>query len=430
MKKVMSVYAQNLAYYNEGEIIGGWLDLPTTKEEIDDYLNEIVRIDNEHEEYEIADIDDCPFEYEIIQWADLHKLNNLAIIYSSLDEKELEMVNAYCENIESNLGIDEIINICLQTDKIPYYEYDSQFNGYGSNEEKMGLTIANETGLLDTLQKLGVQDYFDFERYGEEFGFYYQLLDNGYLEYTDLDKKLYSKEEIEEIANKLLLKEKDYDFLLIAKYGDRVYNPNEVFMKRIRNGLIVAAALIFLFLSQMSYLTVIAAIVVGYLVYKQQYTSLRSWYKKHLNYIDSLLPYYLKSLEVLVHHYTVPVALAKSIDDAPEVFKPGLKRLVEKIEAGDSSIDPYMDFAKEYPVRDSMRMMRLLYRLGLGEQEKKHQQLVSFSKSVSSLQAKSREMKYQARLNTMERKTMIMMCVTGFGSLGLLLISIFMIMSL
>lgn len=226
-----------------------------------------------------------------------------------------------------------------------------------------------------------------------------------------------------------LLKEKDYDFLLIAKYGDRVYNPNEVFMKRVRNGIIVAAALIFLFLSQMNYLTVIAALIVGYLVYKQPYNSLRRWYKSHLNYIDSLLPYYLKSLEVLVHHYTVPVALAKSIDDAPEVFKPGLKRLVEKIEAGDSSIDPYMDFAKEYPVRDSMRMMRLLYRLGLGEQEKKHQQLISFSKSVSSLQAKAREMKYQARLNTMERKTMIMMCVTGFGSLGLLLISIFMIMS-
>lgn len=226
-----------------------------------------------------------------------------------------------------------------------------------------------------------------------------------------------------------LLKEKDYDFLLVAKYGDRVYNPNEVFMKRIRNGIIVAAALIFLFLSQMNYLTVIAALIVGYLVYKQPYTSLRRWYKSHLNYIDSLLPYYLKSLEVLVHHYTVPVALAKSIDDAPEVFKPGLKRLVEKIESGDSSIDPYMDFAKEYPVRDSMRMMRLLYRLGLGEQEKKHQQLISFSKSVSNLQAKAREMKYQARLNTMERKTMIMMCVTGFGSLGLLLISIFMIMS-
>ena len=232
--------------------------------------------------------------------------------------------------------------------------------------------------------------------------------------------------------NKLanLLKEKDYDFLLIAKYGDKVYNPNEVFMKRIRNALIVIAALIFLFLSNLSYLTVLVAIVVGYLVYKMEYFSLKKWYKKHLNYIDSLLPYYLKTIEVLIHHYTVPVAIAKSIDDAPEVFRPGLKRLVEKIEKGDSSIDPYMDFAKEYPVRDSMRMMRLLYRLGLGEQEKKHEQLISFSKSVSSLQAKAREQKYQARLGTMERKTMIMLVVTGFGSLGLLLISIFMLMSI
>ena len=88
-----------------------------------------------------------------------------------------------------------------------------------------------------------------------------------------------------------------------------------------------------------------------------------------------------------------------------------------------------MDFAKEYPVRDSMRMMRLLYRLGLGEQEKKHQQLVSFSKSVSSLQAKAREQKYQSRLDSMERRTMIMMVVTGGGSLILLLISMFIMMS-
>lgn len=225
-----------------------------------------------------------------------------------------------------------------------------------------------------------------------------------------------------------LLKEKDYDFLLIAKYGDLVYDPNEVFMKRVRNGVLTFAALVFLFMTQLSYLGIIIALVISFLVYKNQYMSLKKWYRQHLNYIDSLLPYYLKTLEVLVHHYTVPVAIAKSIDDAPEVFKPGLKRMIEKIESGDSSIDPYMDFANEYPVRDSMRMMRLLYRLGLGEQEKKHQQLVSFSKSVSSLQAKAREQKYQARLNTMERKTMIMMCVTGFGSLGLLLISIFMLM--
>lgn len=61
-----------------------------------------------------------------------------------------------------------------------------------------------------------------------------------------------------------------------------------------------------------------------------------------------MLPYYLKSLEILVQHYTVPVAIGKSMDDAPDIFKPGLNQLIEKINAGDSSINPYMDFANLY----------------------------------------------------------------------------------
>ena len=85
-----------------------------------------------------------------------------------------------------------------------------------------------------------------------------------------------------------------------------------------------------------------------------------------------------------------------------------------------------MEFAQRYPVRDAMRMMRLLYRLGLGEQEKKQEQLVAFSKSVSSLQQKARETKYKNRLNQMERKTMIMLISTGFGSMALILVAIMM----
>ena len=74
----------------------------------------------------------------------------------------------------------------------------------------------------------------------------------------------------------------------------------------------------------------LVAVVVGYIVFKMQYFELKKFYKQHLNQIDSLLPYYLKSLEVLVQHYTVPVALARSIEDAPDVFKPGLKELIAK----------------------------------------------------------------------------------------------------
>lgn len=224
-----------------------------------------------------------------------------------------------------------------------------------------------------------------------------------------------------------LLKESDYDFLLIAKYGDKVYDPNQVFMKRIRKAGLVIIMLVGLFISSMSFLNIVIAIIIGFLVFKMDYISLKSYYKAHLNEVDSLLPYYLKGLEVLIQHYTVPVALARSIEDAPEVFKSGLKELVAKIEAGDSSVQPYMDFAHKYPVRDSVRMMRLLYRLGLGEQEKKHAQLIAFSKSVSSLQQKARETKYRARLSKMESMTMTMLVCTGGGGMLLLLVSMLML---
>ena len=225
-----------------------------------------------------------------------------------------------------------------------------------------------------------------------------------------------------------IFKEKDYEFLLYAKYGDRVVDPQSVYMKRIRNAFFVTALLILVFISKLNFINVVISLIIGFLVFKYDYISLTNYYKKHLNEVDSLLPYYLKGLEVLVQHYTVPVALARSIEDAPEVFKPGLKEMVAKIEGGDSSIDPYVEFANRYPVRDSMRMMRLLYRLGLGEQEKKHKQLLSFSKSVSSLQEKSREEKYKSRLGKMESMTMTMLLCTG--GFGLLLMLVAMVMML
>ena len=224
------------------------------------------------------------------------------------------------------------------------------------------------------------------------------------------------------------LKEKDYEFLLRAKYGDRIVDVDSLFNKRIRNGMLTIVVVLFVFISNLSFINIIIAIVLGFVVFKSDYSNLKSFYKKHLNEIDSLLPYYLKSLEVLIQHYTVPVALARSIDDAPEVFKPGLREMIAKIEAGDSSINPYMEFAQTYPVRDSMRMMRLLYRLGLGEQEKKHEQLNAFARTVSSLQNKAREQKYKARLERMEKKTMAMLVCTGGGTMLLLLVSIFMLM--
>jgi len=224
------------------------------------------------------------------------------------------------------------------------------------------------------------------------------------------------------------LLESDYEFLLKLKYGNDV-DTGEMFGIRVRNGLIVMVVLIFLFLNNLQFTYILLAVIAGFLVFKQPYTSLKSYYKRNLHHINLMLPYYLKSLEILVQHYTVPVALSRSIEQAPEVFKPGLRTLVAKIESGDMTVEPYMDFAKQYPVRDSMRMMRLLYRLSLGSQENKQEQLMMFSRTVSSLQNKSREQKYAERLETMEKKTMVMLFATGGGIMMLMLLSMMQMMN-
>ena len=228
-------------------------------------------------------------------------------------------------------------------------------------------------------------------------------------------------------VKKILLMEDDYEFLLNLRYGE--VDVNKLFSIRVRNGLVTIVAMFFIFMQNMSFVYALLSLIIGFFVFKSSYIKLKNYYKANLHKINLMLPYYLKSLEILVQHYTVPVAISRSIATAPEIFKPGLKDLIAKIDAGDSSVQPYMDFANRYPVRDSMRMMRLLYRLGLGSQENKQEQLLMFSRTISTLQNKAREQKYKERLEKMENRTMIMLFGTGGGILGFMMLSMMMMLS-
>ena len=223
------------------------------------------------------------------------------------------------------------------------------------------------------------------------------------------------------------LKEKDYEFFLISKYGDKV-DVKAKYQSRVKAAIVVFIIGIIVAMTSLQSLNFAVKLVlvlgVSFLIFKDDYTRVKNYYGVHLHDINLKLPYYLKSLEILIQHYTVPVAITKSLDEAPEMFKPGLRELIASIDSGDSTIEPYMEFARRYPVRDSMRMMRLLYRLSLGSQERKQEQLIVFSRTISNLQAKSRETKYKERLEKMEKKTMTMLVATGAGVMVILVLSI------
>ena len=239
-----------------------------------------------------------------------------------------------------------------------------------------------------------------------------------------VNKKIDSKRFIQEVTPYFsFLKEKDYEFLLKLKCGVDI-DSTKMFNKRLKNaGLAFIVAFAVIFISSIGYIYLLISVIIAFVMFKMEYINLSSYRKTHMHKIDLLLPYYLKSLEILAQHYTIPVALRKSIESAPDVFKKGLEHLCDRIEAGDSSVDPYMEFAREYPVRDSMRMMRLLYRLGIGSQENKQEQLLMFSRTISSLQNKAREQKYKERLEAMEKRTLIMLICTGGGVMGIMMIA-------
>ncbi len=235
-----------------------------------------------------------------------------------------------------------------------------------------------------------------------------------------------------------MVREEDYTFLVYARYGEDA-DADQLYMKRVTYAAIMFFVVLAFTISSSDsaeiinsqfFLNLVLAAVVAVVVFKMPYTQLKGYYKAHLHEIDIMLPYYLKSLEILIQHYTVPVAIGKSIDDAPEIFKPGLRKMIDRINSGDATVDPYMEFANTYPVRDSMRMMRLLYRLGIGSQERKQDRLMMFARTVSSLQNKARETKYKERLNHMESQTMVMLVVTGIGVMLVILISMMMMFSM
>ena len=225
----------------------------------------------------------------------------------------------------------------------------------------------------------------------------------------------------------LKLKESDWDFFVRARYGNNA-NPDVLFNKRIKNALIVMVLAFFFMIQDLNAVKILVIFVLGVFIFKLPYSDIKKFYARHMHEIDAMLPHYLKSLEILIQHYTVPVAIGKSMADAPEIYKEGLQEMIDAINSGDDSIEPYMEFARKYPVRDSMRMMRLLYRLSLGRQERKQEQILTFSRSISNLQQKARETRYKNRLEKMEGKTMSMLITTGLGVMILLVLAVMKLM--
>ncbi len=120
----MRIFLTDLASYNEGHLIGEWLDLPSNDIEGDirRVLAKGESISNEvHEEYFITDWE-CDYK-DIGEYEDIYKLNELAEKLDSIDTDTLNKIEAlkayhgesYYNNIDDAIeAIDNSIGMIIE----------------------------------------------------------------------------------------------------------------------------------------------------------------------------------------------------------------------------------------------------------------------------------------------------------------------------
>ena len=88
------IFLTNLGKYNEGELVGKWVDLPC--DNLEEELEAIGVGAVPYEEYFITDYE-SDFGLEIGEYDNIDELNELAKELEALDEDEQETVKAYME---------------------------------------------------------------------------------------------------------------------------------------------------------------------------------------------------------------------------------------------------------------------------------------------------------------------------------------------
>jgi antirestriction protein len=108
---MIKIYVVNLGKYNEGKLVGKWLELPCDMEDFKDSFLPSIEIDNiQYEEYAIHDYETDIEGLNIGEYSNIEELSELAEAYDNLTEDEQKTFSAILEwNYYSANSIKEAI---------------------------------------------------------------------------------------------------------------------------------------------------------------------------------------------------------------------------------------------------------------------------------------------------------------------------------
>lgn len=163
----LRAYITNLGKYNEGELVGQWVDFPCDEDDFEDILKEIEIDGEQYEEWFVTDYD-CELDglaSELGEYPGFDELNGVAEALESWDNDGL------AEAVVEIWGIDDL----LETTPDDYLYFKAW------NDEDIGYYYAEEFGYLDEMPER-LTYYFDYEAFGRDIRLESDggLSDNGY----------------------------------------------------------------------------------------------------------------------------------------------------------------------------------------------------------------------------------------------------------
>ena len=150
----MNIYITNLGKYNEGFLIGEWVELPVSDEELKEVLKRI-GINEKYEEYFITDYE-CDF-MEIGEYDSINTLNEIAEKIDELNKEEQKIVKALIS--EQIYTVDEAIEKVNDCDYMMYYDCE--------NMTDVAYQVVEINEYLNNVPD-NVARYFDYKAFGRD----------------------------------------------------------------------------------------------------------------------------------------------------------------------------------------------------------------------------------------------------------------------
>lgn len=166
---MIKIYLTNLGKYNEGYLIGEWIELPIDDEELAQ-VKQRIGINQRYEEWFITDYE-TEIPIKINEYDSVKELNDLAHRLEAYQDMELEEIEAY---VEAGMGDTIDAMNAIDNGSVTYYSNKSIKELAQELADEHILSLTKDNSIFEFVSR-----YFDYEAYERDLAYDYTETSKG-----------------------------------------------------------------------------------------------------------------------------------------------------------------------------------------------------------------------------------------------------------